>query len=92
MLKGKKFNAFALEDIAPKTAHQLLCGCTSTVVHMSPSCYACVFQLMCVLFLQEANYLYHFSSIIQSSILPRAESKLIPTFTIGFPQSAKRWA
>ena len=55
MLKGKKFDAFTLEDIAPKTAHQLLCGCTSPVVRMSPSCCACVFQLMCVLFLQEAN-------------------------------------
>ena len=42
----KSYNLF-LEDIAPKTAHQLLCGCTSTVVHMSTSCYACVFQLMC---------------------------------------------
>ena len=47
MLKGKKFNAFALEDIAPKTAHQLLCGCISTVMHMSPSCCARVFLLMC---------------------------------------------
>ena len=37
MLKGKKFNAFALEEIPSAIAQQLLCDCTSPVVRMHNS-------------------------------------------------------
>ena len=35
---------------------------------------------------------FSYSSISQSSMFPLVESKLMPTFTIGLPQRAKRWA
>ena len=51
MLKGKKFNAFALEDIVSSIAQQLLCARISAAVHMHNRCCAIVHQLICGYFL-----------------------------------------
>ena len=50
MLKGKKFDAFTLKDIASLIAQQLLCDCMAADMHMYITCCACVYQLLGGLF------------------------------------------
>ena len=54
MLKGKKFNAFALRQLVSPVAQQLLCACITADMRMHNTCCACVSQLLC------ANYYLNF--------------------------------
>ena len=68
MLKGKKFDAFALRQSVSPVAQQLLCACITADMRMHNSCCACGSQLLCT------NYypVYYFLITFLETFLPLA--------------------